>query len=242
MASALGAVGVAARVGSWSRGEVPLICRQPKSLLLLVLPLMLALPGVQGRPPRQPSATYVQAPEVPEPSSYALVDLMQGHDFAGLDADGDGRVGESELAKAVEAAVQAAADVVWASVDINGNEQLDLEELIEAVKPHRKASGKFLAPVKRWSFLWLLAQHFTSIDLSRSARISVPAARKLVGDLLRSVRLLDERRNLFDEVAGPGVGDDFGTFAAAEWTAWQANAKAKRRRRRHGRGGTSSEL
>lgn len=180
-------------------------------------------------PPRQPRDTYLQVPEVPAPSSYALARLIESSTFASLDGDGDGHCTEREFLKRIGVVVHAAAEQAWAYIDTNEDGQLDLEELTATVKKNQKASGKFVASRVRWPFLWILALHFGSVDLSRSARIATSAMQKHVVGLLESVPLLDERRDLYDAIAGHGVGDDGGSFGPNEWDTWQQGQKANKR-------------
>ena len=48
-----------------------------------------------------------------------------------------------------------------------------------------------------------------------------------VDALLRSVVFLEERRNIFDAVAGPQAGDEDGAFGAEEWQRWRKRSFEK---------------
>lgn len=201
-----------------------------------------ALVAVAAAPkPRQPRETYLEVPRVPRPNSFGLAELLVEHPFSGsrgLDANGDGACDEGEFVGAVEAAVRGVASEVWRLVDNNEDGQLDLGELAREVRLHERAGGKatFAAPVRTWPFLWLLSRHFEAADLARSARVSVASAQQTdVTAMLHEVVFLDERRALFDDIAGAGVGDDDGIFGPAEWAAWQERRQRRMKARKRSR-------
>eukprot|EP00931_Biecheleriopsis_adriatica_P124148 TRINITY_DN99248_c0_g1_i1.p1 TRINITY_DN99248_c0_g1~~TRINITY_DN99248_c0_g1_i1.p1 ORF type:complete len:218 (+),score=46.02 TRINITY_DN99248_c0_g1_i1:53-706(+) len=193
-----------------------------------------------ARPPRQPQATYLKVPEVPSPPNFGLADLLRRHTLADLDSNGDGEVSEAEFVIFSEARFHAAALKAWSVIDSNGDGKLDLEELVAVVqKSWVENKKKRFAPKKQiWPFLSALATYFAGIDLSRSARIEASAMHTHVAAVLRSVPFLDERRALFDEVAGAGVGDEDGSFPASAWEAWRESAD--KRKKSKSKGGTKS--
>ncbi|CAE7869388.1 unnamed protein product, partial [Symbiodinium sp. KB8] len=163
--------------------------------------------------PRQPKETYVKVPAVPEPSGCGLANLLRPRVdiFSHL-----GEVTEKAFVQAAEAAIWEAAKAAWTRLDANQDGNLDIDELAVAVRSSWK-SKRFQPPSNSWIFLFVLADAFKTMDLSRSARLSASAMEEVVEELLRSVKFLDERKDLFDKVAGPGVGDEEGTFSVAAW-------------------------
>eukprot|EP00929_Paragymnodinium_shiwhaense_P104600 TRINITY_DN69175_c0_g1_i1.p1 TRINITY_DN69175_c0_g1~~TRINITY_DN69175_c0_g1_i1.p1 ORF type:complete len:240 (-),score=42.71 TRINITY_DN69175_c0_g1_i1:70-789(-) len=212
------------------------------------------LPSAFAKPPRQPPESYLKVPEVPEPPSYALAELFsEVEGFSDLDNPArrsDAIVDEEEFVAVVEKTVRRAAKKTWKSLDTNEDGQLGLEELSAAVKTWQKEKDgqkKFNAPHRRWAYMWLLAQHFLSSDLTRSARVGIPALDADLKAMLASVAILDERKALFDAIAGDGIGDDGGGFSQADWEAWRKNelerlAKRKARARRRRQGSADGEL
>ena len=157
-------------------------------------------------------------PAVPEPPSCGLAELLRPRS----EIFGE-EVTEEAFVHAAEAAVREAAGAAWAKLDTNADGNLDVDELAAAVRTswRSKPSKRFQPPPNSWLFFSVLADSFKSKDLSRSARLSISDMGPVIDELLRSVKFLDERRALFDEVAGPGVGDAEGTFAKSAWEAWQ---------------------
>lgn len=176
----------------------------------------------QPQPQRhQPQMSYVSVPSVPEPASYLRPLLREARDLA-LSA---GDCYEACFVAHVDSVVRSSAARAWAKLDANSDGRLDLEELSVVVKkPSKKGKSKtqkrFAAEL--WPFLYVLANHFATMDLSRSARVSVSSMENQTTLLLESVKFLDERKALFDEVAGPGVGDEDGAFSDADWQRWLA--------------------
>ncbi|CAE8655168.1 unnamed protein product, partial [Polarella glacialis] len=85
-------------------------------------------------PPRQPKDTYLQVPEVPEPSDFGLAELLSPLALQDLDANSDSAISETEFVAAAESVVREAAARAWKSLDSNGNQWLDLEELATVVR------------------------------------------------------------------------------------------------------------
>ncbi|CAE7708414.1 unnamed protein product [Symbiodinium pilosum] len=167
--------------------------------------------------PRQPKSTYVKVPVVPEPTTCGLANLLRPQPDLFADATFEGA-----FVSAAEAAVREAAGAAWKRLDSNQDGNLDVDELSAAVRASWK-SKRFQPPAHTWVFLWALADTFRAKDLSRSARVSIAEMDQVVDKLLRSVKFLDERRALFDDIAGPGVGDEEGAFSKATWEAWRAS-------------------
>merc|ERR1712150_94840 len=111
--------------------------------------------------------------------------------------------------------------------DANRDAQLDLEELVKAVQSHSTGkSGRLTPPAVSWPALRLLTEHFEDSDLSRAARVPVRKIEENAAPvMLRSVPFLDERRSLFDAIAGrPDAGDDGVTISLEQWERWQTSA------------------
>eukprot|EP00933_Yihiella_yeosuensis_P013315 TRINITY_DN1239_c0_g2_i3.p1 TRINITY_DN1239_c0_g2~~TRINITY_DN1239_c0_g2_i3.p1 ORF type:complete len:227 (-),score=44.92 TRINITY_DN1239_c0_g2_i3:196-876(-) len=197
--------------------------------VLLLLNLSLQAEVANGLPPRQPKDTYLQAPEVPIPPNFSLKDLLAKLQFSDLDTDSDGFASESEFKKLAEQAMRKLADETWKAIDVNEDGNLDLQELSAIVQKSWKEKVKktetkriFRPPVKRhWSFIWVLAKHYAASDLSRHARVSVKAIEKEVKQFLQSVVFLDERKAVFDSVAGESVGDEDAGFSQESWNLWR---------------------
>ncbi|CAE7032885.1 unnamed protein product [Symbiodinium natans] len=178
--------------------------------------------GVSSKP-RQPKASYVKVPQVPEPPSCGLAELLTKPTLSWPFETTD--VAEAQFVGLAATVVREAAHGAWAYVDANQDGHLGIEELSKAVSESwvtSKASKRFQPKAGSWPFLYALAEEFGTKDLSRSARLDVSAMEELVDKLLRSVKFLDERRALFDEVAGDGVGDEEGTFSRPLWEAWRS--------------------
>ncbi|CAE8595095.1 unnamed protein product, partial [Polarella glacialis] len=202
-------------------------------------------------PPRQPKDTYLQVPEVPEPSDFGLAELLAPLALQDLDANSDSAISEAEFVAAAESVVREAAARAWKSLDSNGNQWLDLEELATVVRKSwtggegKKKKRKFSADRQLRVFLWILAKRFSAIDLARSARVSVSSLEEQVAEALRSVVFLDERRSLFDTIAGGReVGDEDGSLGFALWDSWRKRraAASEKKKAKESRSKAPNEL
>ncbi|CAK9018713.1 unnamed protein product [Durusdinium trenchii] len=171
---------------------------------------------------RQPQMSYLQVPSVPEPPPL-LAPLLRT--AVAAKHGPSGACDEACFVALVEKVVHEAAQLAWARLDANSDGQLDLEELGSVTQKSwtgKKKRKRFVAGAESWPFWYILAQQFSTMDLSRSARLAVAVMPEHVARWLRSVAFLDQRKALFDQVAGDvSVGDEDGAFALDDWHRWR---------------------
>ena len=127
--------------------------------------------GVSSKP-RQPKASYVKVPQVPEPPSCGLAELLTKPTLSWPFETTD--VAEAQFVGLAATVVREAAHGAWAYVDANQDGHLGIEELSKAVSESwvtSKASKRFQPKAGSWPFLYALAEEFGTKDLSRRAGI-----------------------------------------------------------------------
>eukprot|EP00747_Dinoflagellata_sp_TGD_P207731 gnl/TRDRNA2_/TRDRNA2_81269_c0_seq2.p1 gnl/TRDRNA2_/TRDRNA2_81269_c0~~gnl/TRDRNA2_/TRDRNA2_81269_c0_seq2.p1 ORF type:complete len:544 (-),score=85.93 gnl/TRDRNA2_/TRDRNA2_81269_c0_seq2:408-2039(-) len=194
-------------------------------------------------PPRKASEvkdTYIKVPHVPHPSSFALAELLTGRELTTIDKDGDGGCSEREFIGVVEEVMAAAAEEMWTLVDENTDGLIDMEEFGKVVQEYttidKNGNPKFKTTRRQWPFLWLLHVSYTEMDLTRGVRIPRADMPKHLADFMKTVEFLDERHNLFDDIAGSDVGDDDGVIDTLSWSKWQEEVQASQKKKKKKKG------